>query len=398
MQARFDFAQEGGGRLVAQFARPSALRIARRLDEVLPALAWAQERARAGCWVAGFVAYEAAPAFDPAFAVSPGGSLPKAVFAAFAQNDFQIDDRSVPDGDEPLPFRTGEVEQKDESAARSSRFSHWQHAMSRQDAEAAIESIRARIAAGGVYQVNLTTRLQTAWQGDPRAAFAALRAAQPDGYCAYLEFDQYRIASVSPELFFDWSEEGLLTTRPMKGTAPRDADPDRDAGFARFLRESAKERAENLMIVDLLRSDLGRIARTGSVQVTSLFDVAALPTVWQMTSTVCCRTVPDVGLVEIFGALFPCGSVTGAPKVAAMRDIAALEPGPRGVYCGAVGLLRPGGHATFNVAIRTVVIDSRAGRAECGIGSGITYDSTVDGEWAEWEAKTRFLCNPAVRK
>ncbi len=382
MLARFDFAQEGGGRLVARFSRPSGLRIARRVDEVVPALAWAQERAHAGCWVAGFVAYEAAPAFDPAFAVLPAGSLPLAWFAAFSQGDF------LPAPDEAAGETPG-------NAAAAPR---WRIATSRRDADAAIAAIRAQIAAGGVYQVNLTTRLHAAWEGDASAWFDALRASQPDGYCAYLDLGSHRIASVSPELFFDWNEGGILTTRPMKGTAPRDADPERDAGFARYLRESAKERAENLMIVDLLRSDLGRIARTGSVRVASLFDVAALPTVWQMTSTVRCRTGAEVGLPEVFGALFPCGSVTGAPKVAAMRTIAALEPGPRGVYCGAVGLLRPGGHATFNVAIRTVAVDAPAGHAECGIGSGITYDSTAAGEWAEWIAKTRFLgASPASR-
>ncbi len=375
MLARFDFAQEKGGRFVARFARPSGLRIANRVDEVVPALAWAQEQAHAGRWVAGFVAYEAAPAFDPAFAVLPSGSFPLAGFAAFPQGDFS----PAPDEDGVVPASAGAAGPR------------WRIATARRDADAAIAAIRAQIAAGGVYQVNLTTRLRTVWNGEGPAWFDALRASQPDGYCAYLDFGSHRIASVSPELFFDWNEDGTLITRPMKGTAPRDADPDRDAGFARDLRESAKERAENLMIVDLLRSDLGRIARTGSVGVASLFDVAALPTVWQMTSTVRCRTGAGVGLPEIFAALFPCGSVTGAPKVAAMRAIAALEPEPRGVYCGAVGLLRPGGHATFNVAIRTVAVDVAARRAECGIGSGITYDSTAAGEWAEWMAKTRFL-------
>ncbi len=393
MFARFDFAQEGGGRLVAQFVRPSGLRVAQRVDEVVPALAWAQERARAGCWVAGFVAYEAAPAFDPAFVVLPGGSLPLAWFAAFPQGTFST---ATDAGDVLAPATRSGV--GDGGAGNARLAPRWRTAMSRRDADAAIAAIRARIAAGGVYQVNCTTRLQAAWEGDALAWFEALRASQPDGYCAYLDLGSHRIASVSPELFFDWNEDGILTTRPMKGTAPRAPDPARDAGFARYLRESAKERAENLMIVDLLRSDLGRIARTGSVRVARLFDIAALPTVWQMTSTVCCRTAAGVGLPEVFAALFPCGSVTGAPKIAAMRAIAAIESGPRGIYCGAVGLLRPGGHATFNVAIRTVAIDVEAGRAECGIGSGITYDSTAAGEWAEWMAKTWFLRGSPARR
>jgi para-aminobenzoate synthetase/4-amino-4-deoxychorismate lyase len=159
----------------------------------------------------------------------------------------------------------------------------------------------------------------------------------------------------------------------------------------RDMQQSAKERAENLMIVDLLRNDLSRVAQLGSVHVPVLFEAQALPTVWQMTSTVRCHTRKDVGLDGIFGALFPCGSVTGAPKVAAMNMIHALEADARGVYCGALGVIRPGGHATFSVAIRTVTIDRAADRAECGVGSGITWDSQAAGEWAEWQVKRLFL-------
>jgi len=197
--------------------------------------------------------------------------------------------------------------------------------------------------------------------------------------------------SVSPELFFDWTEAGVLTAQPMKGTAPRHDDAQLDAAAARVMRESVKERAENLMIVDLLRNDLSRVAEVGSVHVPVLFEAHALPTVWQMTSTVRCRTRGDVGLADIFAALFPCGSVTGAPKLAAMQAIRALETGARGVYCGALGVIRPGGHATFSVAIRTVMVDAVAGSAECGVGSGITWDSNAGSEWEEWQIKRRFL-------
>ncbi len=171
----------------------------------------------------------------------------------------------------------------------------------------------------------------------------------------------------------------------MKGTAARTATAAAD------LHDSAKERAENLMIVDLLRNDMAHVAETGSVQVKSLFDIETLPTVLQMTSTVCCRSRPETTLADVFRALFPCGSVTGAPKVAAMQAIAALESSPRGVYCGAVGIIRPNGHATFNVAIRTVAVDRRKQTASCGIGSGITFDSTAESEYAEWLVKRRFL-------
>jgi Anthranilate/para-aminobenzoate synthases component I len=181
----------------------------------------------------------------------------------------------------------------------------------------------------------------------------------------------------------------------MKGTAARGATLAQDAARAAALRASPKERAENVMIVDLLRNDLSRIAAPHSVQVPALFRTEALPSVWQMTSDVQARVRPGTRLADVFAALFPCGSVTGAPKVRAMQIIRALEPGPRGIYCGAIGVVRPsstahgGIHATFNVAIRTVVL--RAGEARCGIGSGITADATAEGEWQEWQHKRAFL-------
>jgi para-aminobenzoate synthetase/4-amino-4-deoxychorismate lyase len=177
----------------------------------------------------------------------------------------------------------------------------------------------------------------------------------------------------------------------MKGTAPRHADARRDAAEMRRMLASAKERAENLMIVDLLRNDLSRVALPGTVEVPALFTPEPLPTAWQMTSTIRCRSRAGLGLADIFGALFPCGSVTGAPKIAARAAIAQLEAAPRGVYCGALGVIRPGGHATFSVGIRTVMIDAVQGRAECGIGSGVTWDSTGAAEWDEWQVKQRFL-------
>lgn len=264
---------------------------------------------------------------------------------------------------------------------------------------AAIAALRRRIADGDFYQINLTTRLRADFSGSSRALFEALVEAQPGGYCAHLENAAWEVLSVSPELFFDWRPDGVLTARPMKGTAPRHADAASDARAARAMQASPKERAENLMIVDLLRNDLARVAVTGTVRVPRLFEAEALPTAWQMTSTVQCATRPDIGLADIFRALFPCGSVTGAPKVAAMAAIAGLEEAPRGAYCGAIGLLRPGGHATFNVGIRTVVLDRGTGTppqslestAECGIGSGIVFDSRPEDEVAEWLVKRRFL-------
>lgn len=371
MKARIDFPPPEGARSTLAFANPLAVLNARALHEVPDLLDAAMQAARAGHWVVGWVAYEAAPAFDPALRVHPpGSSLPFAAFAIYAA---PVDEDAAPAAD--TDFSCGP----------------WQMSTPHAQIIAAIAALRQRIAAGDFYQVNLTTRLRSGFSGSSSALFASLRATQPDGYCAHLQDDGWEVLSVSPELFFDWRPAGLLTTRPMKGTAPRYAAAQEDAAAARALRASAKERAENLMIVDLLRNDLGRVAATGTVRVPHLFEVEALPTAWQMSSTVQCTTRPGIGLADVFRALFPCGSVTGAPKVAAMAAIAAQEDAPRGVYCGAIGLIRPGGHATFNVGIRTVALDRASGRAECGIGSGIVFDAVERDEYAEWLVKRRFL-------
>ena len=344
--------------------------MARSLNEVATVIARAEQLAGRGLWVAGLVSYEAAPAFDAAFRVrQTDGVLPLAVFAGY----------TAPDAIVAIANPAGDA-----------ACGPWHMTMSRDDFDAGIAAIGNSIADGDYYQLNFTTRLRATCEGDPRAFFHALCNAQPNAYCARLDGGDWQVLSVSPELFFEWTPDRQLITRPMKGTAARHTDADADEEAAQELSASAKERAENLMIVDLLRNDLSRIAETGSVQVPKLFEVEALPTAWQMTSTVSCKTRSDVGLVDVFRALFPCGSVTGAPKVAAMQAIAEMEASPRGAYCGAIGLIRPGGHALFSVAIRTVSIN-RNDEAECGIGSGITADSTAAGEYAEWLIKRRFL-------
>lgn len=369
MRAKLDFPAGAGPRLRLDFAQPQAVLKATRPEEVTAVIAAAEAQARAGRWVLGFVTYEAAAAFDPALRThAPTPPLPLAIFAAY---DAPASVADAGTGD----FHCGP----------------WRLALPRHRIDAAVETIRKGITAGDYYQINLTAQLEATWEGDAAALFEALRRAQPDAHGAYFNGGDWQVLSVSPELFFDWRTDGHLTAQPMKGTAPRHADADADAAAATRLRTTEKELAENLMIVDLLRNDLSRVAVTGSVAVPRLFEVAALATAWQMTSTVTCATRPEVGLADIFGALFPCGSVTGAPKVAAMAAIADLEDGPRGIYCGAVGLIRPGGHATFSVGIRTVLIDHQRQRATCGIGSGITLDSTADAEYAEWLVKRRFL-------
>lgn len=360
-----DFADpHGGPRTRVAFDAPRAVRVAHRADEVGPVLAEVDRHAAAGGWAVGYLRYEAATAFDAAFVTHP----PDGPLAWFGLHDAP---RAWPD--ESVP---GEATAVWGAGPARADFDHW------------VARSHAAIARGDVYQVNLTAPWSGRLAGAPEALFHAMRRAQPGGYAAWIAHAHEAVLSVSPELFFDWDGERLLT-RPMKGTAPRGHDAEHDRRLAEGLRSAPKERAENVMIVDLLRNDVSRVAVPGGVRVPSLFDLNPLPTVWQMTSDVVARTRPGTRLLDVFQALFPCGSITGAPKVQAMRLLRELEAGPRGVYCGAVGLVRPGGHATFNVAIRTVT--ARGEQLRCGIGSGITADAQADAEWREWRHKRAFL-------
>ena len=350
------------------FGVPRETLRATTLDDVAPLLARVDALARDGAWCVGYVCYEAAGAFDEAFETHPP-SDPSRPLASFAVYDAPLADVAAFDSD-----ATATVQ--------------WTGGPARDAFDLTIAEILRAIADGEVYQVNATAPLTGTLQGDALALFAALRRAQPNAYAAYLDFGDDRVLSVSPELFFDWRADRLLA-RPMKGTAPRGATPAEDAAQSEFLRSADKERAENLMIVDLLRNDLSRIATPHSVRVPRLFHTEAWPTVWQMSSDVVATTRPGLTLADVFGALFPCGSITGAPKVQAMRLIHALEDEPRGVYCGAVGVVQPGGAATFNVPIRTLQL--RDDDVRCGIGSGITADATAAGEWAEWRHKRAFV-------
>lgn len=378
--------QLDAARLRLAFAQPARWLLAQRVDEVRAVLDAAHAAALAGQWCVGYVAYEAAPAFDAALQVhAHDPSMPLAAFAVFDSTRL------------PWPH-----------AQQAWQCQPWCDPLLPQAFTQQVEQIREAIRRGEVYQVNLTTQLRSGLTGDPLSWFGALQRGQPGGYAAYLRgpAGAWGCASVSPELFFDW-RDGKLISQPMKGTALRGPTPQADAQQAQQLHSSDKERAENLMIVDLLRNDFARVAQLGSVQVPKLFELHALPTVWQMTSTIQAQTLDGITLSDVFAALFPCGSVTGAPKIQAMKTIQALESGPRGVYCGAVGVLAPGGAATFNVPIRTPVFHPQGAepgeptepteverlrwRLRCGIGSGITLDSSASGEAAEWQAKQRFL-------
>lgn len=361
-------------RLRRAFGAPRAVLVARTLDEVRPVLDAVQAAAAQGAWCVGYLRYEAAPAFDAALAVHDADG-PLAWFA--------VHDEALP-WPQPVPGAGVQVQ--------------WQQALARPAFDAALATLQRAIADGAYYQVNFTAQMAGQLLPGQEAApahalFGALQRAQPGGYAAFLDTGDEQHLSVSPELFFDW-RDGHLLTRPMKGTAPRGATPESDAAQAETLRTSVKERAENVMIVDLLRNDLSRIAEPFSVRVPRLFHTEALPAVWQMTSDVEARTRPGCRLADVFAALFPCGSITGAPKVHAMQAIHSLEAGPRGVYCGAIGVVQPGGAATFNVPIRTVSL--RGAQARCGIGSGITSGSVAEGEWQEWRHKQAFLARASM--
>uniref|UniRef100_A0A831UGZ3 Aminodeoxychorismate synthase component I n=1 Tax=Geobacter metallireducens TaxID=28232 RepID=A0A831UGZ3_GEOME len=341
-------------------------------EEVLPALKRVEEAAARGLHAAGFVSYEAAAGLGTALAAHPAGPLPLLWFGLFEKR-FGLAPH-LPDAEE---------------CAGAYETAAWEPTLPPEAYEMAVERIREYIAAGDTYQVNFTFRQRFSFRGDPKAYFGDLCRAQKAPFCAHLDLGRFRILSASPELFFEL-RHGLLTCRPMKGTAPRGRWRSEDEQIKARLAESEKERAENLMIVDLLRNDLGMVARTGSVQVDSLFAVETLETVHQMTSTITARLREGVDLPELFRALFPCGSVTGAPKKRSMEIIRELEASTRGVYTGAIGHVSPDGEMTFSVAIRTVVIDTEAGTGELGIGSGITIGSRGGDEYRECLTKARF--------
>jgi para-aminobenzoate synthetase/4-amino-4-deoxychorismate lyase len=264
----------------------------------------------------------------------------------------------------------------------------WQPEVSADRYRLALQQIKEAIAAGQTYQVNYTYRLRNDLAIPAYPLFARLAQAHQPPYAAFLETGGWAVCSFSPELFFRLEGE-MLTSRPMKGTAARGRLLADDLELADWLQHSEKNRAENVMIVDMVRNDMGKIARTGSVQVPELFQVEKYPTVWQMTSTVTAES--GAGLAEILAALFPCASITGAPKVRTMQVIRELETSPRRLYTGTLGYLAPGRRAVFNVAIRTLLLDKTKGQAEYGVGGGIVWDSEIESEWAEAQTKARVL-------
>ncbi len=340
--------------------------------EVQPMLARLREP---GDW-AGFLGFEAGYALEPRLAQP---------------------ERRAPDGEPLLWFgRFANVERLGAGGVAAllaawpgpARVSAALPGMDAASHAARLAQVKAYIAAGDIYQANLTFSAAVEAGGHPLALYALLRAGSRAPFGALLFTGRLWVLSFSPELFFKL-EGRRLTARPMKGTAARGRDAVEDAEAAAALKADPKNRAENLMIVDLLRNDLSRVG--SDVRVPALFEVETYPSILQMTSTITAEALPDVQAAHVLARLFPCGSVTGAPKIRAMEVIAEVEAGPRGLYTGSIGAIDASGDAVFNVAIRTLVLPVGAAAARLGLGSGVVADSKADAEWRECLAKAAFL-------
>lgn len=344
--------------------------VAETPEQVVSVLEQAEAATQQGLYAVGFVAYEAAQALNPHLtSLPPRSGLPLAWFGLFRERLSVSAGQGLPDG--PAGALTLAPE------------------CSQTDYEIAISRVHGAIEQGETYQINHTFQLAGPWQGESQLLYRSLLEAQQPAFGAYLEIGSHTIISASPELFFA-VQDGRITTAPMKGTAARGRFPAEDWAMAASLQQDSKERAENLMIVDLLRNDLGQVAKIGTVQAEALFEVETYPTVHQMTSTITARLKEEVGLLDLFRALFPCGSVTGAPKRRSMELIAEIEGQPRGIYCGTIGYLAPGGEMTFSVAIRTLLLEHQSS-SSMGVGSGITWDARPHAEYDECLHKAAFL-------
>ena len=343
-----------------------------RISEVAPALREIEARVeRDGLWAAGFLSYEAAPAFDPALRTCARAELPLISFGLYAPP-------SLVDLPVAAPISAPEYQ--------------WEASIGRDAYDHAIAAIRRLIAAGDSYQVNYTFRLRAAMQEHAQHLFRRMIAANHSRCGAYVDCGRFVVCSASPELFFRL-DGGMLESRPMKGTSGRGLWPAQDSEIAAALRDSPKNRAENVMIVDMMRNDMGVVSVPGTVCVPALFSLEAYPDVWQMTSTVQSRT--DAPVSEVLAAMFPPASVTGAPKIRSTQVIADLETSPRGIYTGCIGWIAPGRRAQFNVAIRTAVVDRELGSVEYGVGGGIVWDSTSEDEYRECLLKARVVTAPS---
>ncbi|WP_302545937.1 aminodeoxychorismate synthase component I [Streptococcus vestibularis] len=339
------------------------------IKEVKHLLAEVEAYQNQGYYAVGYVSYEAAPAFETKFEVIDGPLMSEYLLYFTIHESVQT---------EPTPLTYKPI-----ALPKS-----WQELTSAEEYKAAIEHIHHHIRQGDTYQVNYTVQLQQNITADPFAIYNRLVVEQNAHYNAFIQHDDVSIISVSPELFFKKDGDGL-TTRPMKGTTNRGLTTETDLKQAQWLAQDQKNRSENMMIVDLLRNDMNRISKIGSENVKSLCLVEQYSTIWQMTSTIETQLLPNSNLGDIFQALFPCGSITGAPKIATMAIIKDVEKQARGVYCGAIGILLPNGPTIFNVAIRT--LQMQGNKAIYGVGGGITWDSKWEAEYEETRQKSAVL-------
>lgn len=351
-----------------RYERPQDVFVARSYDEVPRLLDHLEtEVERRGLHAAGFLAYEAGGAFDPAMPRPSCAPFPLAWFGLF---------------EPPRPIALHIP------APGSTSGPHWAPELDAEAHARALEQIRRHLAAGETYQVNFTYRLRARFGADPWPYFLRLAAYQPSPHAAFVDCGDFALCCASPEMFFH-RQGPEVWSRPMKGTAPRGRWAVEDEAAAASLIRSEKERAENVMIVDMVRNDLGRVCLPGSVHVPELFRAERYPTLWQLTSLV--RGRSDEPTARVMAALFPAASITGAPKVRTMNIIGELETSPRRIYTGTIGVMTPGRGARFNVAIRTVLVDKRSGTAEYGVGGGIVWDSEPAAEYRETLLKARVL-------
>lgn len=365
-RVHFDNGPQGTG-----LSFDNALRVIRAdaPEEVMPAFLAMEQAQAEGHWLAGAASYELGYIFSR-----------------------KLSDLMPADRDMPLlqfgVFTTPSSKRKPapaDKATLSAPVPVW----SPDDYTTAFNAVKDYIGAGDIYQANLTFPLHCKRTGSLDALYAALQAKQSVPFGALVDLGGPALLSRSPELFFSIDADRNIRARPMKGTAPRGDTPDEDAALAKWLKKSEKNRAENLMIVDLLRNDMSRISETGSVKVPSLFAVETYATLHQMTSSISSKLIKDTSLTDIFRALFPCGSITGAPKIRAMQIIHELEATPRGAYCGCIGWIAPTGAMTFNVAIRTLTC-FEDNTVRLNVGGGVVYDSDAAGEYAEALLKARY--------
>ena len=341
----------------------------KNIKEVKHLLAEVEAYQNKGYYAVGYLSYEAAPAFETKFQVIDGPLMSEYLLYFTVHETVQT---------EPIPLTYDPI-----TLPKS-----WQELTTAEEYKAAIEHIHHHIRQGDTYQVNYTVQLQQNLTADPFAIYNRLVVEQNAHYNAFIQHDDVSIISISPELFFK-KDGDKLTTRPMKGTTNRGLTTETDLAQARWLAQDQKNRSENMMIVDLLRNDMNRISKIGSEDVKSLCQVEQYSTVWQMTSTIETQLLPNSSLSHVFQALFPCGSITGAPKIATMEIIKKVEKQPRGVYCGAIGILVPQGPSIFNVAIRTLQLEGT--KAIYGVGGGITWDSNWEAEYEETKQKAAVL-------